>query len=415
MPPVPPVTRTVRPYNSSCSAELDIILTSEAELAGAAGQADRGAEQVADRHHADDLLVVLGHDRQVAALELEHGRGNLVDVGVQVDGSRRSCHVLGRGGASRVDPFGDGPCEVPFGEDARDPAADGDHHRPDLLVVHALGGGGQLLFAVDADHPGTEDRSDVHLASPRLDLCPRLPPTLDGGGRTPQGPVARRLQADRPSHTVRRRRRPPRGPQPLGQGHDRSPADGSSLAGLAMPQSSEFVPDPCRSRLCPATARSTSSRVRTPRGLAAWSTTGSRFTPWSIIDRTARTTGQWTSAVTGSSLIRSLTRRPIRRLRRPASTSAGEPAGSSRSVGTSRSRWVITPTTRPRSMTGAPETALWSRRRRAISADMSAASKTTSLVIASPTVPSNRSSVGCSWTATVTVITSLTGAHRPLS
>src|SRR5215208_2833013 len=123
MPPVPPVTRTVRPFSSSCSDELDIVLTSAVELAGPAGQADGGAEQVTDRHHPDDLAVVFGQDRQVAALELEHRRGDLVDVGIEVDGGWRRGHVLGGGDAARVDPFGDGPGEVAFGEDAREPAA----------------------------------------------------------------------------------------------------------------------------------------------------------------------------------------------------------------------------------------------------------------------------------------------------
>ena len=59
-----------------------------------------------------------------------------------------------------------------------------------LLHRHAFGGVGQLVVAADADHPGTEDRSDVHLASPHLDVCPHLPPTLDGGARTSQSPVA---------------------------------------------------------------------------------------------------------------------------------------------------------------------------------------------------------------------------------
>jgi hypothetical protein len=63
-----------------------------------------------------------------------------------------------------------------------------------------------------------------------------------------------------------------------------------------------------------ATRRRTSSRVRTPTGRPPRSTTGRRLTPWAVIERTARTRGQSGPAVTGSTLIRSLTVRPARGL-----------------------------------------------------------------------------------------------------
>jgi hypothetical protein len=53
-----------------------------------------------------------------------------------------------------VDPVGERPSQIPLGQDAYEPAADGDHHRTNLLVLHPLGGVGQAVTAVDANHPG---------------------------------------------------------------------------------------------------------------------------------------------------------------------------------------------------------------------------------------------------------------------
>ncbi len=75
---------------------------------------------------------------------------------------------------------------------------------------------------------------------------------------------------------------------------------------------------------------------------------------------------------------------------------------------------MITPTTQPWSTTGAPDTACFSRRRSAITAGMSAASRTTSRFMVSPTVPSNCSRVVCSSMVAVTVITSpMSGRTSP--
>src|SRR6266511_5039552 len=157
-------------------------------------------------------------------------------------------------------------------------------------------------------------------------------------------------------------------------------------------------------RVCLTTARSTSWRVRTPSGLELWSTTGSRLTPLSIMARTARASDQSGRAVIGSSLIRSRTLRPARRCSCRSPRPSNAPVGSSSSVGTSRSRWVTTPTTRPRSTTGAPEIALWTRRRSAASAGASVASRTTSPVIVSPTAPSSRSTVVSSCAVAVIIV-----------
>src|SRR4029453_3032700 len=105
---------------------------------------------------------------------------DLVDVRVEVDGGGRGRHVVGGGDIPRVGPVGDRPGEIPLGQDAHDPAADGDDHGTNLLVLHPLGGVDQAVIALHTNHPGTEDRPDVHRA---LLTCDRASPVLHATGR----------------------------------------------------------------------------------------------------------------------------------------------------------------------------------------------------------------------------------------